>query len=264
MLAPSARAQERLQQNGPDPAPVITTEGGWDGGYVRLTQEVNSQNNSVAFPQTVSGPYQSLSIDFDFRFSPGVGGGADGVAFAYLSSADFGAGIDVATPVFSEEANLANSFGVGFDTFNNADQGDGGESSVSLHWNNARIGSVAIDGTALGTFENNVVHRASIDIVPTGTGSNVTISVTNGTDTVTPFDNVFVDGLVPYDGRMAFNARTGGANSDQGIDNITLRHWAGGNSPTTTVEYHFIPEPSSVMLLLLGLVGAISARRRRA
>jgi hypothetical protein len=249
-----------FQQNGPAPPPSIQTAGGWDGGYINMTQEVNSQNNQVAFDQLVTGSYKQMKFDFDFRFSPGIGGGADGVGFVYANSANHGT--TGAVPAFSEEANLAGSFGVGFDTFNNTDLNDGGENTVSLHYNATTLASATIDGSVLGSFEDNNVHHASISVVPVAGGSNVSITVSKDAGSLTVFDNYFIAGLNPYDGRMTFNARTGGANSKQDLDNIQLIHVAGANDPTTTVLYEFIPEPTSVMLLGIG-AGLLCLIRRR-
>jgi hypothetical protein len=250
-------------QNGPAPPPSIQTAGGWDGGYINMTQEVNSQSNQVSFDQLVTGSYKQMKFDFDFRFSVGQGGGADGVGFVYANSANYGTTGNVAGWGTGEEPSLAGSLGVGFDTFNNADQGDGGESSVSLHFNNARLASTTVDGTVLGTFEDGNVHHASISVVPVAGGSNVSVTVSKAADSLTIFDNYFVAGLDPYDGRMAFHGRTGGANSKQDLDNIQLMHVAGANDPTTTVLYEFIPEPTSVTLIGIGVAGLLGLIRRR-
>jgi hypothetical protein len=251
-----------FSQFGPAPPPGIATTDGWDGGYISLTDEVNSLNNQAAFPQVVTGPYESLKIGFDFRISVGQGGGADGIGVVYAAANPHGT--EGAAPSFSEEANLANSFGVGFDTFNNADLGDGGENSVSLHWNSAALASQSIDGGPLGTFENNQVHHADITVTPVVGGSNVSVTINRLSDNVSisPFSNHFVAGLAPYDGRMVFNARTGGANSAQDIDNIQLMHVGGGNEPMTTVLYQFVPEPGSLALLGIGAAALAFARRR--
>lgn len=247
---------------GPDPGPAITGSGGWDGAYINLTQEANSLNNQAAFPQVVSGPYDNLQVSFDFRISVGQGGGADGIGFAYVDSSVYGTSGSVAS--FSEEPNLASSFGVGFDTFKNDDQGDGGESSVSLHLNGTRLVSNSIDASALGTFENGKVHRATINVVPAPGGSTVSVDVTRLEDSVSiqPI-NMFVAGLNQFDGRGVFNARTGGANSQQDIDNIKFVHQAGGNDPVTTVLYTFVPEPAGLTLFGLGAGVLALARRRR-
>lgn len=247
-------------QFGPAPAPSIQVAGGWDGGYVNLTQEVNSLNNQAAFPQVVAGVYQSLTVDFDFRISPGISGGADGIGFVYADSTAHG--VSGPTPSFSEEANLTGSFGVGFDTFNNADLGDGGENSVSVHYNGVALASVPIDATAISSFETNVVNHAKIEVIPVGGGAELTVTVTDGANTIVPFNDYFVAGLAPYDGRMVFNARTGGANSVQDIDNVQVVHWAGGNEPKTTVLYTFVPEPSTLALAGLA-VGVLALVRRR-
>ena len=149
------------------------------------------------------------------------------VGFVYAPVADFGA--SGAVPAFSEEANLANAFGVGFDTFNNGDMDGNAESSVSLHYNEAVVANLPLDGTALATLENSVVHTANINIVPNGSGADVSVSISDGVTTLNVADGIFVDGVTPYDGRMIFNARTGGANSQQDIDNITLMHTDANN-----------------------------------
>ncbi|MCA9200498.1 MAG: hypothetical protein KDA87_23325, partial [Planctomycetales bacterium] len=115
-----------------------------DDGFLRLTEEgINSTLSSVALPAAHAGAYDLLEVSFDFRVSQGAGGGADGVSFAYVPVADFGD--EGFVPPYSEEPNLVGSLGVGFDTFNNTDLGDGGENSVSLHWDATTLSSVSID-----------------------------------------------------------------------------------------------------------------------
>ncbi|MEZ6118454.1 MAG: PEP-CTERM sorting domain-containing protein [Pirellulaceae bacterium] len=258
-----ASASPILSQFGEGPAPSITSAGGWDGAYVNLTQEVNSQQNQAAFPQLVSGPYSQLKIDFDFRISAGNGGGADGMGVAYVPSSVYGTEGPATLTAVAEEPNLTGAFGVGFDTFNNGADDAESESSVSLHWDGALVQTFGLDASPLGIFENSEVHHAEIIVTPNGSGSNVTVNISDPTQTVTAVDNVFIDGLLPYDGRMIFSARTGGANSQQDIDNVRLMHMTGGNKPMTTVLYTFVPEPSSVSLVLMGLAGLASMVRRR-
>lgn len=264
LVCGSANATPILSQFGEAPAPSIVG-GGWDGGYLNLTQEVNSQQNQAAFPQLVAGDYSGLKIDFDFRISAGNGGGADGMGIAYVPSSVYGTEGPVELTAVAEEPNIAGSFGVGFDTFNNEDQGDGGESSVSLHWDGNRVISFPLDASPIGIFENGEVHHAEILVTPNGTGSNVSVIISEVSEptlgSVTAVDNYFVEGLTPYDGRMVFSARTGGANSQQDVDNVQLMHMTGGNKPMTTVLYTFVPEPSSVSLLVMGLLCLVRRRK---
>lgn len=218
---------------------------GWDGNALRLTTEDNSLNTGAAFNAGVAGAYSKLTVDFDMQFSVGNGGGADGVGFAFANTAIYGADNTSSFPGWgtSEEPNLAGSLGIGFDTFNNADLGDGGESSVSLHFDNARLESIPLDGSEIdlgdGILETGTPMHASVTIVPAVGGSNVTVQVTNldTGDTTTPYDNYLVPGFTPYDGRAVFKARTGGANQEQSIDNIAIgRTPSGGGAIQTWTE----------------------------
>jgi hypothetical protein len=59
-------------------------------------------------------------------------------------------------------------------------------------------------------------------------------------------DDLFIAGLDPYDYRVQFAARTGGLNFGLDLDNIHIQT---------------IPEPATLALVALGLVG-LAARRR--
>jgi hypothetical protein len=78
--------------------------------------------------------------------------------------------------------------------------------------------------------------------------------ITGGNTTVTPFNNFFVAGLLPYESRVEFGARTGGAAQDTLIDNVNVDFGA-----ASTV----VPEPATLGLLGLGLVSLAGYGRVR-
>jgi len=211
-------------------APEIIT--GVNGGKAaKLTDEANGQNNGLALNQLLSGAYSKLEIGFDLSISPGNGGGADGVGFAYANSAAHGATNSSPFPGWgtAEEPNLGGSLGIGFDTFNNTDLDDpavgntGTASSVSLHFDGNKLESINLEDPSF--LETGDLLHADIVIAPAAGGSNVSVMVRNTVtnDIVKPFENFLVPGLTPYDGRAIFKARTGGANSEQTVDNLSLK-----------------------------------------
>ncbi len=250
-FAPPEAQRFRLDQFGSDPAPSVDPDG-WDDNFLRITEAVNSQLNVVAFNQVHSGEYDQLLIELEFRIDNGPGG-ADGIAVAYLNSEFYGSTTGDPTPSISEEPNLSGSFGVGFDTFNNAglDEPDINASepnSVSVHFDGAIVVSEPIDALELSLFETAdpaSVMSAAILVSPSGGDSDVTIVVTN-TDTGDTLSlEVFVPGLTPYDGRLAIGARTGGANANQDVDNIVVTV-SDGDIQTVVLEEDFEDEVDPV------------------
>ena len=43
---------------------------GWDGKALRLTEEINSQNNGASFNQLIDGAYDSLVFEWQMTISP--------------------------------------------------------------------------------------------------------------------------------------------------------------------------------------------------
>ena len=82
----------------------VTDQGVWDGNALWLTQNVGSQNNSVAFNELVSGPYDQLVIGMDMQFTlydPPNTGGADGFGLAYANSEIWGSDNSWPIPTFT-------------------------------------------------------------------------------------------------------------------------------------------------------------------
>jgi hypothetical protein len=241
---------------------TVEVVNGVNGGKaIKLTDEANGQNNGLALNQLVSGDFSKLEIGFDLSFSPGNGGGADGIGFAYASSAQHGATNSSVFPGWgtAEEPNLGGSLGIGFDTFNNTDLADNGENSVSLHWDNAKLDSVGLDDPTF--LESGDLLRADIVIAPAVGGSNVSVTLRNTVtnDIAKPYDNYLVPGLTSYNGRPIFKARTGGANSEQVIDNLSLKLTPTTGAVQTAAENFesyplgaIVPPPESPLPPLVG------------
>ncbi len=211
-----------LQQNGNPPAATVEA-GGPTGNYLHLTNDTsNGQSNAIAFDQTHTGAFQTITADFDFR-ATSAAAAADGFAFVLLPTSTYGA--TGAGPTFTaEEPNLGGTFGVGFDLHPAAS-----ENHVSVHWN----GSVPANGNvwvdpALVNLDAGLWHHAKIEVVPVAGGSNVTVTLSSdvygaGGAEVVVHDNLFVSGLNPYESRVMFRGRTGGLNFGGDLDNIDVR-----------------------------------------
>jgi len=84
-------------------------------------------------------------------------------------------------------------------------------------------------------------------------GSNVWVTLTPDIygvpgAPVAAFSGHFIPNLYPYEGRLAFAARTGGLNANHDIDNVRAA---------------FVPEPASMIVWGLGLLGLLVRLRRR-
>lgn len=227
--------------------------GGPSGAFARLTTTNFSQLNTMAFARTELGAQSHIVGSFDFRIGNSAFGGADGIGFALLNTANFGT--MGGGPPISEDPNLAGSLGVGFDTFNNFGP-DPSDNHVSLHFNNAQVTAVPIN-PAVFNLENGVFNRVNFELFdadPGTPGALFSLSITPnifGTPgaPINVFNNVNIPGFVPFEFRVAFGARTGGAFSTQDIDNVNILA---------------IPEPGTLGLLALGIAGLAGYRRRRA
>jgi hypothetical protein len=161
---------------------------------------------------------------FDFRVTPPAGATpADGFGFGLLSTAAYGT--SGAGPLFGEEPNLVGSLGVGFDVYANAaTPQEPNNNHVSLHWNSSQVGNAVTPSFSLsdGRF-----HRAQIIVLYAGNNAYVTVRLTPDIDgtpgpTETVIENAVLPGVAPYQARVAFGARTGGAWAAHDIDNVNV------------------------------------------
>lgn len=187
--------------------------------FVRLVYNGTGNNrNYVHFDRTDVGAFTEVTATFDFRML----GTADGFSMAFLPTATFGVTAQGANGTTGlnppEEPNQAGVFALGIDIYNNIDE-------VSLHY-----GSTRAEQNHSGTIDlnNNLWHRMHLTMqAQPGGGTMIDVSVTPdvrgaaGTPVVF-FDDVLIADLDPYEYRVQFTARTGGATANMDIDSIHI------------------------------------------
>lgn len=194
--------------------------GGPSGNFLRLAagSSVNTLN-TIGFDRTDPGAFCTITLDFDFRITPGSGS-ADGLGVTLLGTAFHdSAGVVVG----AEEPNFAGSLGVGFDVFQNTGELD--DNHISVHFDGAVVSVLEVsnvidlDGTA-GQF----IHARVVITANAGSG-DLTVELTPpGGSAVILIDAVPVPGLRLYEARLQFGARTGGQTADHDLDNINLTY----------------------------------------
>ena len=213
-----------LSQNGSTAPVVQSADAGSTGSYLRLVPAAGGEAGGIAFDRSAPGSFNSIVATFDFRITPpSEANQADGMGFALLNTAVYGA--SGAGPIFGENPNLNSSLGVSIDDYNNGPSPtEPNNNHISLHWNGAQIGNAFIPSFDMS---NGKFHRAQILIWFADNNAYVTVRLTpdiNGTpgSTETVVANALIPGVVPYESRVAFSARTGGAWAAHDVDNINV------------------------------------------
>ncbi len=199
--------------------------------YLRLVEAGSRNCDSLTFDATDPGPWPTVEAGFDFRIVPPEGkGAADGLGFVLLDTGIFGETGSVAGD--AEEPAFAGSLGVGFDVYNNFDDGSGatedevpgGGDHVSIYFDEEFLGAFASpvpltsDG---GWFRASVVladDLVSVTVTPPGGSAQILV------------DDFSVPGLTPYASRAYFGARSGGLSADHDLDDIEVE-WSEGDPP---------------------------------
>ena len=121
----------------------------------------------------------------------------------------------------AEEANAPGAIGVGFDVYQNA-PGDLSANEVSINFNNALRGQFSAGTVNLASGQ--WIH-ARIVVRPGGGQSNVSVFLTPlGGAEVAIVSNFAVAGLVPFESRAYFGARTGGQSAHHDVTNVSVTY----------------------------------------
>jgi hypothetical protein len=209
------------------------------GKFLRLVsapvQPVPGTSNTITFPRTDAGAFGLVVADFDFRITP-VLDRADGLAFALLNAAfykDAAVKPEIA-PFVAEEPNFTGSLGLGLDVYRSPDLGDLGNdnirprfsNSISVHFDGNLLANGQFDVTPVVDMAGGRWIHARIIVRSSDATPNVSVLLTpNGEQPVAVVDHLPVPGLMPYETRTYFAARSGGeiATSSFDLDNINVR-----------------------------------------
>ena len=252
-----------LTRHGAEPGPAIVS-GGPAGNFVRLTHDIGNQSNTIAFDvdPSATGPQpQGITFEFDFRMSDEAGHTgccgqrADGFGIGLFATSTYGttgAGPPNGAIVWERPA-FPDAFTIGFDIFDSGGGPAVDGNTVTLNWAGSEV---AANTLADFPLNSGVFHRVHKTVTPEGANARVSVSILPdvfgaGGDAIQVFDNVLVSGLdlnnLP-EFRLIAGGRTGGAFHDGDLDNIMLQA---------------VPEPSTVSLSLLGLVGLLACTCRQ-
>ncbi|NQT52129.1 hypothetical protein HQ576_08770, partial [bacterium] len=221
--------------SGPLPAAAVQPpNAGSTGQFLRLVYDGTGwQGDHYSYDRTDPGQWSTITADFDFRCTDTVGGPAgDGMGMMLLPTSTYGATGAGPTGWWGvEKPNQPGTFGVGIALYHPSTVND-----MSIHWDNAERHNTRLDSGQVN-LDAGVFHHASVSIQQIGNGSNVLLQVTNdvngaGSPTVT-VSNQYVSGLVPYDNRVHFAARSGGADFSGDVDNINVQYSNAYVAPAT-------------------------------
>jgi len=209
------------------PGATIEPTGGNPGGFLQLTDAVNDQHTWATFDNTDAGTFPLSQFNFDFLIDPtATGPSADGFSFSYADTATFGTtgGIGAA-PFTAEDPAASGILGFGFDTWSNEGTwdtpgiGTGSDyQEISVFWDGMlieRIDDTRLLGTPL-VLDDATWHEVS------GVVNFAAATVSLSVDGQAIFSGLSLPGLVPFESRIMFAARTGGENELVAIDNLLV------------------------------------------
>ena len=201
------------------------------GGILHLTDAVNSQQSSFVTP-SVAAPIESFTVDFKARIGGGTCCGARTADGWSLTIGNVS--VPVSFPVAAEEgAAMSSGFAVNFDSWDNnntdeapaADLKVGGAVLAFQSLAGEREGGRAPAGPLVTdpATGNPLGYSTGNDFVPVRVHMDADGTVDVDFKNVRILDNVATGVTLPMvNTRLAFGARTGGANDNHWIDDLSV------------------------------------------
>lgn len=195
-----------------------------DSGVLKLTKAVNNQTGSFIVDDLDNGaPVNGFTATWKMRVGGGSATPADGFSFCVAP--------DLPSATWGEEGE---GFGlrVAFDIYDN---GGGEAPAVDVYWNGAVVRSLKVPIATLMTGAD------FVDVVVKLDSDGSLDIIYNGQELYT---NYHVPGFQPIEGaRYGWGARTGGLNTNQFIDDISLVTTTGPLQPAV------VTHPASIAVL---------------
>ena len=197
------------------------------GGLRLVNGRVNDQLNSIAFPQTAPGLFETIVADFDFRWK-GTGEGTERLGFLLIPVAQYGAtgpGVELAAFHEIKDPKLPGVLAVQL-----LHSVESGQKALTVHWDRVKRSSADLPSSAFG---QRLFHHAQIRLQHTEQGALVSVTLTSDArgaqkQTFTPISQVLIPGLRPYQPRVQFVGRIGNWDQTIDIDNLRVEFTAAG------------------------------------
>jgi hypothetical protein len=207
------------------------------GTAIQLTPFAFSQLGGLSFTDQDAGfGVLNFVAEFDFQMTGGSGG-ADGISLSFSRLGVVGA---------AGEEGIGSGLALGLDTWNNGAGDDFSSNHASLRFDGFLV---AVNSALPLDLNDGGIHHARMEF------DMGLVDVYLDPDGATPETQIFfgeaLPGWTPYAGQFNFGARTGGARNAHIIDDFLA---------ITTSE---IPEPTTLSLCALGLLGVVRRRVRR-
>lgn len=235
-----------LQIFGNNPAVYVGAGGNPEtGGYISITDAQNSMNSSIIFPDIDSGlPVKAFTFSADLRIGNATGNDgrpADGFSISYARSGDpvlvaaneNPDGVGGAFAAGLPEAGTTTGIAIGFDVWSGNTLPDGADiEGVIVRVDNVTVARQALTVRNGACDDVNSIQTGPYNADLAGDPSGLCwakLEVTLAEDgklTVTYKGRKVLDAFettfIPTPGRLVFSGRTGGANQNQHVDNVTI------------------------------------------